>query len=501
MASRAREEARKKGYKQTIDPDEARRKREEYAVEVRKSKREERIVKRRVSGSAASFPALDGAQLMVDDWTPDARGGAQLSKLDSYVRSMFTNNQQQRFENAVRIGLLLDTDADPPIDQIVRAGVVPLMAQFLDNTSSPKLQYQAALVLGNICCGTLTHVQAVAESGAIPKLVNLVSSEHEPIREQAISALANISAEGPSFRDLVLDHKAMEGLLLAMYNHPSRTTLRISSWALSNFCRGSPPPRSFLVRKAVPTIAALLVNDDEDVVAEACYALSRLSDIGSDLVEEILENNVARKLVDYMLSENQIVQRWSIRTVGSIAGGNDDHAQVVIDNGALPNILELLNIPRKSVRKDACWVLSNITAGCTEQIQAVLDEGIIPALVYMMGISDFDVKKEITWVLSNAACEGTRSQVGYLVDCGVIPALCDMLEAPDAVVVEVTIDAVTEILKVGQRMMMNDVNSYALLLEGSGGLEKLVRLEQHERDTISDKASSIVETFFSSEIE
>lgn len=78
----------------------------------------------------------------------------------------------------------------------------------------------------------------------------------------------------------------------------------------------------------------------------------------------------------------------------------------------------------------------------------MLDEGIIPALVYMMGISDFDVKKEITWVLSNAACEGTRSQVGYLVDCGVIPALCDMLEAPDAVVVEVTIDAVTEILKV-----------------------------------------------------
>ncbi|KAJ8909079.1 hypothetical protein NDN08_005776 [Rhodosorus marinus] len=501
MASRAREEARRKGYKQSIDPDEARRKREEYAVEVRKSKREERIMKRRVCGSAASFTILDGAQPMEDGWNPEAKGGAQQSQLDSYVRGMFTNNQQQRFENAVRIGLLLDADEDPPTDQIVRAGAVPLMAQFLDNASSPKLQYQAALVLGNISCGRSIHVQAVAESGAIPKLVNLVGSEHEPIREQAISALANISAEGPSFRNLVLDHEAMERLLLAMYNHPSHATLLISSWALSNFCGGSPPPKSFLVRKAVPTIAALLVNEDEDIVSEACYALSRLSDIGSDLVEEILENNVARKLVDYMLSDNQIIQRWSIRTIGSIVGGSDDHAQAVLDNGVLPNILELLNIPRKSIRKDACWVLSNITAGSTEQIQAVLDEGIIPALVHMMRISDFDVKKEVNWVLSNAACEGTRSQVGYLVDCGVIPALCDMLEAPDAVVTEVTIDAVTEILKVGKRMMINDVNSYALLVEGSGGLEKLVRLEQHDRDAISEKATLIVETFFSSEIE
>jgi len=501
MALSAREAARKKGYKQTIDPDEARRKRDEYAVEVRKSKRQERIMKRRVSGSAASFTLLDGTQPTADSWTPEAKGGAQLSQLDSYVRGMFTNNQQQRFENAVRIGRLLDADEDPPTEQIVRAGAVPLMAQFLDNVSSPKLQYQAALVLGNISCGTSIHVQAVVESGAIPKLVNLVGSVHQPIREQAISALGNISAEGPSFRNLVLDHEAMESLLLAMYTHPSHSTLLISSWALSNFCGGSPPPKSCFVRKAVPTIAALLVNNDEDIVAEACYSLSKLSEIGSDLVEEILENNVARKLVNYMLSDNQTIQRWSIRTVGSIVGGSNDHAQVVLDNGALPNILELLSIPRKSIRKDACWVLSNITAGSTEQIQAVLDEGIIPALVHIMRISDFNVKKEITWVVSNAACEGTHSQVSYLVDCGVIPALCDMLEAPDAVVTEVAIDAVTEILKVGRRMMMSDVNAYALLVEGCGGLEKLVRLEQHERDAISEKAFFTVETFFSSEIE
>lgn len=46
----ARVEVRKKGYKLAVDADEARRKREDNMVEIRKSKREESLLKKRRDG-------------------------------------------------------------------------------------------------------------------------------------------------------------------------------------------------------------------------------------------------------------------------------------------------------------------------------------------------------------------------------------------------------------------------------------------------------------------
>ncbi len=49
----ARVEVRKKGYKLAVDADEARRKREDGMVEIRKSKRDENLLKKRREGTPA----------------------------------------------------------------------------------------------------------------------------------------------------------------------------------------------------------------------------------------------------------------------------------------------------------------------------------------------------------------------------------------------------------------------------------------------------------------
>lgn len=53
----ARTEARKKSYKLAVDTDEARRKREDNMVEIRKNKREESLLKKRREGmQSQQFP-------------------------------------------------------------------------------------------------------------------------------------------------------------------------------------------------------------------------------------------------------------------------------------------------------------------------------------------------------------------------------------------------------------------------------------------------------------
>ena len=54
--------------------------------------------------------------------------------------------------------------------------------------------------------------------------------------------------------------------------------LRNATWTLSNFCRGKPQPNFDLVRGSLPVLTELIKSKDGEVLIDACWALSYLSD-------------------------------------------------------------------------------------------------------------------------------------------------------------------------------------------------------------------------------
>ncbi|KAI6685153.1 hypothetical protein NL676_031066 [Syzygium grande] len=455
MSLRPSSAARKNGYKKAVSGDEARRKREEKLVQIRKSKRLDSLKKRR-NGSLLN----DNAHL--HHLQP------KLEHLPLMVQAVLSSDSTQQLEATTQFRKLLSTDQCLPIDEVVGAGVVPRFVQFLDEYCFPRLQIEAAWALANIASGRLDHIELIIQLGSIPKFVRLLSSSVAEVREQAVWALGNIAGDSPNCRDHVLSGGALVPVM-----------------------------------PALPALRHLINSEDVEVLIDACWALSFISDGSNQNIQFVIEAGVCPRLLELLVHPSPKVLVPTLQALGNIVSGNDAQTQFVIDNQGLPPLYQILTKNcERSVKKEACWVISNITAGNRSQIQAVMEANIIPPVVSLLQHAEFEIKKEAAWAISNAISGGSHEQIQYLVSQGCIKPLCDLLICSDPQIIMVCLDGVESILESGEtnkEQGIFQVNLYLRMIDECEGLDKIEDLQRHRNNEVYEQAVKILEKYCNKE--
>ncbi|OWY97700.1 Importin alpha-2 subunit, partial [Phytophthora megakarya] len=415
--SAARVADRMRSFKKGIDAAETRRRREDTTIQIRKNRREERLNQRR---RMIPLQQNHGASMQTTVQTPDvpmrSLNGVSVSDLPQ-IAAMIQSLDPMEQSNAVsKLRRLLSLETNPPIQEVINLGVVPLLVEFLKQHDRPEMQFEAAWALTNIASGTTEHTEAVIRCGAVGLLCALLLSPNEDVCEQAVWALGNISGDSPQCRDVVLNAGAMMPLLAVLRRSSGKATiLRNATWTLSNLCRGTPRPDFALVIPALKLLPHLIHSPDEEVVTDACWTLSYLSDGSTDAIQTVIDAGVCRRVVDLMCHPTSSILTPALRAVGNVVTGNEQQTQLMLDLAILPRLVPLLKHEKKLIRKEACWVISNITAGTPSQIQEVIDANVIPPLLFQLMSVEFDVRKEAAWTISNATSGGTTEQIKYLV--------------------------------------------------------------------------------------
>ena len=100
------------------------------------------------------------------------------------------------YAGVTQVRKLLSIQNEPPIDEMIRQGAVPILINLLKREDLPKVQFEAAWALTNIASGSSAHTQVVVDAGAVPVFVTLLSSPDADVREQAVWCLGNVVRVG-----------------------------------------------------------------------------------------------------------------------------------------------------------------------------------------------------------------------------------------------------------------------------------------------------------------
>jgi len=238
--------------------------------------------------------------------------------------------------------------------------------------------------------------------------------------------------------------------------------------------------------------------EDENVIKDTIFTISLISDGDDDQIQEIIKLGILKKIFD-LLDRDDEIQLTSLRVIGNILTGTNEQTQMLINIGILKKLYKILDSPKKMLRREACWAVSNIAAGNKNHIQDLIDAKLIKKIIKRTEDREYEIKKEAAYALCNSMTTCSKKQLKHMVKKGVIPALSNLLNQQDTILIEVSLQSFKILLAKGQMIAQKfglEENPYKHEIEKTKGLSKIEELQEHSNNDIYLLCVEILEDYF-----
>lgn len=266
---------------------------------------------------------------------------------------------------ALCISIQLTWTTDENRQQLVNAGAIPVLVQLL-SSSDVDVQYYCTTALSNIAVDASNRKKlAQSEPKLVQSLVNLMDSSSPKVQCQAALALRNLASDEKYQLDIVRSH----GL------HPLLRLLQSSYLPL--------------ILSAVACIRNISIHPMNE--------------------SPIIEAGFLKPLVDLLGStDNEEIQCHAISTLRNLAASSDRNKALVLEAGAVQKCKQLvLDVP-VAVQSEMTAAIA-VLALSDELKTNLLDLGVFDVLIPLTQSSSIEVQGNSAAALGNLSSKGAYS--------------------------------------------------------------------------------------------
>lgn len=233
------------------------------------------------------------------------------------------------------------------------------------------------------------------------------------MQEQSVWALGNISGDCNEYRQYIIDLNGIEQLVELAQNSDKIGIIKNCVWCISNLCRYTNKEVLFShIQPHLPFLQQILNYKVLDVVTDACWAFSFLTDSPPNIKKEVMSYINSKQLMLFILYTNSHLQCPALRIAGNIVSGDKDDTQRMIDAGLINVLMRIFPYAQDIQKKEILWIISNVAAGTPKQIKVLIDCGLIRDLIHIINTEIDILQIEALWGISNAINGGMEEQVG-----------------------------------------------------------------------------------------
>ena len=491
-------EERNREFQKTLDPLDLQRRREEFAVELRKSKRLQHLNKRRNIAEThhrTEFPPE------LESTYPSLKSSSFNEKFQTLYSILTTECPSSDKLNALISLRLVMIQKDAPFRALINLGFAPIVLGYLSPEHDEDFQKESGLIVCNLASGPHPCVETLVRYGAIKQCLRVINPSKLEVTENAIWALGNISGESPEYTKEV-NNKGVLNLLIELLkeweNSITTRIARVSMWVVSNLVKNLYQIDKF-IDQLMSVIKSYMLKKDKELFVHCLWCLSSIAK-GNDLVlQKLIDSKILERIIHMdKLSKKALVP--AIRTFGGVLSGSEEKTQFLLNLKVLDFLQECLKDNLSKIRKEALWAVSNVAAGTVPQVQSLVEHPLVVLCVKSLLDSEVLVRREASFVLMNASIAGGDSSIKALVNLGVFDYLVEALKnTVDQVVILNLIKFCRGLLDLGQREAHNkhaEENLFAGIFDSSGCIEAIESLQMHASPRIQNEALCLISDFF-----
>jgi len=288
---------------------------------------------------------------------------------------------------------------------------------------------EASIILCNLTYGNTDITTYMIERGVTEVLVKVIGLDQD-ITENAIWGIGNLAAESKEICEVIKNSGFLKDLLryLSEFNEFPFKIVWVALWSCANLVCKLKGIRSLEAKQLTEVLNLMKYCIGEDKLVfewiRLAYGLLKNCELGADLM---VEHNLVSRVLGAVKEGECRVKDYALQAVGVMIYSSNKNAQILISFGVLDLIYETLPMLPSQYLKTVYWVISNIAGGTAAQAHQLIHHVLFSQLALSLDQPDPDLQKELSFVLFNLTIKACLEDLIHIIEQKILVKVSEVL--------------------------------------------------------------------------